>query len=136
MDSKKFSKVHLRLVWKVEFEDTELNLERENKISIIFVCRTYDLENDSGIKALFENKSKDDTESWHKVEVNELFENEVERSKYHNYPNRLRQLLRTPSNLYIWEQINYKEEYYQIKYYALVDKMEGFISKMSGSRFK
>lgn len=107
-------------------EIRNLNLERENKISIIFVCRTYDLENDSGIKALFENKSKDDTESWHKVEVNELFENEVEEilgSKYHNYPNRLRQLLRTPSNLYIWEQINYKEEYYQIKNtYALVDK--------------
>ena len=107
-------------------EIRNLNLERENKISIIFVCRTYDLENDSGIKALFENKSKDDTESWHKVEVNELFENEVEEilgSKYHNYPNRLRQLLRTPSNLYIWEQINYKEEYYQIKNtYSLVDK--------------
>lgn len=107
-------------------EIRNLNSERENKISIIFVCRTYDLENDNGIKALFENKSKDDTESWHKVEVNELFENEVEEilgSKYHNYPNRLRQLLRTPSNLYIWEQINYKEEYYQIKNtYALVDK--------------
>lgn len=107
-------------------EIRNLNLERENKISIIFVCRTYDLENDSGIKALFENKSKDDAESWHKVEVNELFENEVEEilgSKYHNYPNRLRQLLRTPSNLYIWEQINYKEEYYQIKNtYNLVDK--------------
>ncbi len=107
-------------------EIRNLNLERENKISVIFVCRTYDLENDSGIKALFENKSKDDTESWHKVEVNELFENEVEEilgSKYHNYPNRLRQLLRTLSNLYIWEQINYKEEYYQIKNtYDLVDK--------------
>ncbi|WP_173253695.1 hypothetical protein [Streptococcus sp. 5346] len=107
-------------------EIRNLNSERENKISIIFVCRTYDLENDNGIKALFENKSKDDTESWRKVEVNELFENEVEEilgSKYHNYPNRLRQLLRTPSNLYIWEQINYKEEYYQIKNtYALVDK--------------
>lgn len=103
-----------------------LNSERENKISIIFVCRTYDLENDNGIKALFENKSKDDTESWHKVEVNELLENEVEEilgSKYHSFPNKLKQLLRTPSNLYIWEQINNKEEYYQItSTYNLVDK--------------
>ena len=107
-------------------EIRNLNSERENKISIIFVCRTYDLENDNGIKALFENKSKDDTEYWHKVEVNELLENEVEEilgSKYNNYPNRLRQLLRTPSNLYIWEQINDNEEYYQIKStYNLVDK--------------
>ncbi|EHG13189.1 hypothetical protein HMPREF9682_01075 [Streptococcus intermedius F0395] len=107
-------------------EIRNLNSERENKISIIFVCRTYDLENDNGIKALFENKSKDDTESWHKVEVNELLENEVEEilgSKYHNYPNRLRQLLRTLSNLYVWEQINDNEEYYQIKStYNLVDK--------------
>ncbi len=107
-------------------EIRNLNSERENKISIIFVCRTYDLENDNGIKALFENKSKDDTESWHKVEVNELLENEVEEilgSKYHNYPNRLRQLLRTLSNLYVWDQINDNEEYYQIKStYNLVDK--------------
>lgn len=107
-------------------EIRNLNLERENKISIIFVCRTYDLENDNGIKALFENKSKDDTESWHKVEVNELLENEVEEilgSKYHSFPNKLKQLLRTPSNLYIWEQINNKEEYYQItSTYNLVDK--------------
>lgn len=107
-------------------EIRNLNSERENKISIIFVCRTYDLENDNGIKALFENESKDDTESWHKVEVNELLENEVEEilgSKYHNYPNKLKQLLRTPSNLYIWEQINNKEEYYQItSTYNLVDK--------------
>ena len=107
-------------------EIRNLNSERENKISIIFVCRTYDLENDNGIKALFENKSKDDTESWHKVEVNELLENEVEEilgRKNHNYPNRLRQLLRTLSNLYVWEQINDNEEYYQIKStYNLVDK--------------
>ena len=107
-------------------EIRNLNSERENKISIIFVCRTYDLENDNGIKALFENKLKDDTESWHKVEVNELLENEVEEilgSKYHSFPNKLKQLLRTPSNLYIWEQINNKEEYYQItSTYNLVDK--------------
>ena len=96
-------------------EIQNLNSERENKISIIFVCRTYDLENDDGIKALFENKSKDKTKSWHKVEVNELLENEIEEilgSKYHSFPNKLKQLLRTPSNLYIWEQINNKEEYY------------------------
>lgn len=35
-------------------EIQNINLERENKISIVLVCRTYDLENDSGIKSIFE----------------------------------------------------------------------------------
>lgn len=122
----KNSKSSLATCLELIREIRNLNSERENKISIIFVCRTYDLENDNGIKALFENKSKDDTETWHKVEVNELLENEVEEilgSKYHSFPNKLKQLLRTPSNLYIWEQINNKEEYYQItSTYNLVDK--------------
>lgn len=122
----KNSKSSLATCLELIREIQNLNSERENKISIIFVCRTYDLENDNGIKTLFENKSKDDTESWHKVEVNELLENEVEEilgSKYHSFPNKLKQLLRTPSNLYIWEQINNKEEYYQItSTYNLVDK--------------
>ena len=80
MDSKKFLKVHLRLCLELIREIRNLNSEREeNKISIIFVCRTYDLENDNGIKALFENKSKDDILNLGiKVEVNELLENEVE----------------------------------------------------------
>ena len=107
-------------------EIQNLNLERENKISIIFVCRTYDLENDDGIKSLFEKESRNNTETWQRVEVNELMENEVEEilgNKYHSYPKKLKQLLKTPSNLYIWEQINNKEEYYQItSTYNLVDK--------------
>lgn len=122
----KNSKSSLATCLELIREIQNLNSERENKISIIFVCRTYDLENDNGIKALFENKSKDETESWHKVEVNELLENEVEEilgSKYYSFPNKLKQLLRTPSNLYIWERINNKEEYYQItSTYNLVDK--------------
>lgn len=107
-------------------EIRNINLERENKISIIFVCRTYDLENDNGIKSLFEKESRNNTETWQRVEVNELMENEVEEilgNKYHSYPKKLKQLLKTPSNLYIWEQINNKEEYYQItSTYNLVDK--------------
>ena len=107
-------------------EIRDLNSDRENKISIIFVCRTYDLENDNGIKSLFDREMKNDTETWKRVEVSELMENEVEEilgSRYHSYPNKLRQLLRTPSNLYIWEQINNKEEYYQItSTYNLVNK--------------
>lgn len=120
------SKVSLATCLELIREIRNLNSERENKISIIFVCRTYDLENDNGIKSLFDRELKSNTETWKRVEVNELMENEVEEilgSKYHSYPNKLRQLLKTPSNLYIWEQINNKEEYYQItSTYNLVDK--------------
>lgn len=59
----KNSKSSLATCLELIREIQNLNSERENKISIIFVCRTYDLENDNGIKALFENKSKDETES-------------------------------------------------------------------------
>lgn len=34
----------------------QLNLERKNNISIVFVCRTYDYENDKSIKSLFNVK--------------------------------------------------------------------------------
>lgn len=103
-----------------------INLEREHNISIVFVCRSYDLENDNGIKSLFENKSEDKTKFWYQIEVNEFSEDEVENllgSRYKEYPNKLRQLLRTPSNLYIWEQISNESDYYQItSTYNLVDK--------------
>ncbi|WP_165937151.1 ATP-binding protein, partial [Streptococcus sp. KCJ4932] len=102
-------------------EVQNINLERENKISIVLVCRTYDLENDSGIKSIFEQKS----DYWYKIKVDEFSEGEVQKilgNKYQKYPNRLKQLLKTPSNLYIWEKFDNEAEYYQISStYNLVD---------------
>ena len=43
-----------------------INYEREHKISLVFVCRSYDLENDSGIKSLFE---EDNEYKWEKIVV-------------------------------------------------------------------
>ncbi|MBB6452774.1 hypothetical protein HNQ94_001220 [Salirhabdus euzebyi] len=90
-----------------------VNLEREKKISIIFSCRTYDYENDNNIKVLFnENKGKGDI--WKKVEVNELADETVKGivgSTYNNLTNKLKKLLRLPSNLYIWQQLNRPEIY-------------------------
>lgn len=102
-------------------EVQNINLERENKISIVLVCRTYDLENDSGIKSIFEQKS----DYWYKIKVDEFSEGEVQKilgNKYQKYPNRLKQLLKTPSNLYVWEKFDNEAEYYQISStYNLVD---------------
>lgn len=44
--------VCMELIRQVE----NLNYERKKKIIIMFVCRTYDLENDNNIKSLFEKK--------------------------------------------------------------------------------
>lgn len=107
-------------------EIQNINLERTKKISIVFVCRSYDLENDSGIKSLFEQKDDENIEFWQRIEVDELSEEEVQiilGDKYQKYPSRLKQLLKTPSNLYIWEQISNEIDYYQItSTYNLVDK--------------
>lgn len=114
-------------------EIQSVNLERKNKISIIFVCRSYDLANDSGIMSLFEQKNKDNNEFWQKIAVDEFSEEEVQRilgGKYQGYPRKLQQLLKTPSNLYIWEQISDVTEYYQItSTYNLVDKWWGDLSE-------
>ena len=51
-----------------------INYEREHKISLVFVCRSYDLENDSGIKSLFE---EDNEYKWEKIVVDLLNETEI-----------------------------------------------------------
>ncbi|MTB97931.1 hypothetical protein [Streptococcus uberis] len=103
-----------------------LNLERKHKISIILVCRSYDLEYDNGIKSLFEKDVDDNSITWNRIEVNEFSEKEVINllgNKYEQYPHKLKSLLLIPSNLYIWEQIENESNYYQItSTYALVNK--------------
>lgn len=89
-----------------------LNREREKEISIIFVCRTYDLENDNNIKALF-NKDKDKTVNWKTVEVNEFNDQIVQDivgPAYNSLTDKLKNLLKLPSNLYIWQQLNNPRE--------------------------
>lgn len=83
-----------------------INYDREHKISLVFVCRSYDLENDSGIKSLFEG---DDENKWKKVPVNLLNEMEIRQvvgSIYDNLSKNIRKLLSVASNLYIWEKLD------------------------------
>ncbi|PAV27790.1 hypothetical protein CIL05_20140 [Virgibacillus profundi] len=86
-----------------------INLERKKPISILFVCRTYDLDNDNNIKNLF---SRDEEHKWKKVEVGELKEEVVKAivgSNYYTLTHKLKKLLKLPSNLYIWQKL-YKQE--------------------------
>ncbi|MDT0192887.1 hypothetical protein [Exiguobacterium sp. BG5(2022)] len=88
----------------------KLNIERENKISIVFVCRTHDLENDNNIKSLFKKGDSDeDVIQWSKVQVNELDEELVKNTvgkRYEQLTSKLKNMLKIPSNLYIWQQLD------------------------------
>lgn len=92
-----------------------LNSERKYKISIIFVCRTYDLENDNNIKSLFKKAdNKDEVIKWNKVQVGDLDEDILKRivgNRYDQLTNKLKGILRIPSNLYIWQQLDTDREY-------------------------
>ncbi|WP_026828560.1 hypothetical protein [Exiguobacterium artemiae] len=87
-----------------------LNSERENKISIVMVCRTIDLESDNNIRNLF--KEETDSQSftkWKKIKINELEDSEVERiigDRYKILTPKLKKMLKISSNLLIWCQLD------------------------------
>ncbi|WP_411683090.1 hypothetical protein [Clostridium thailandense] len=92
-----------------------LNFERKYKISVVFVCRTYDLENDNNIKSLFKkDDKKEEVIQWNKVQVNELDEEiikDIVGKRYDQLTGKLKELLRIPSNLYIWQRLDPSKEY-------------------------
>jgi hypothetical protein len=93
----------------------KLNIERKSKISVVFVCRTYDLENDNNIKSLFKKvDSKEEDIQWNKVQVNELDEElakVIVGKRYEQLTSKLKEILRIPSNLYIWQQLDPSKVY-------------------------
>lgn len=101
--------VCLELIRQVEY----LNYERKKKIIIIFVCRTYDLENDNNIKSLFKKKESSE-KVWKIIKVGDFKEDVVKDIIGKNYEQlsfKLKRLLRIPSNLYIWQHLGKKEIY-------------------------
>ena len=93
----------MQLIKKVE----NLNRSRSYKIVMIFVCRSYDLKNDANIKSLFVEDEK--RKKWENVEVGKLDESTVRTvidQRYETLREKTKQLLRTPSNLYIWQHLD------------------------------
>jgi hypothetical protein len=94
---------------------TYLNLEREEKLSIILVCRTYDLENDNNIKSLLKDRDKKEKSlECLEIPVGELDEETVRSvvgDSYSNLSQKLKSVLKIPSNLYIWQQLDRKRAY-------------------------
>lgn len=89
-------------VCKQLIEEIErINTKRENKISIILVCRSYDLKYDNNIKSIINDKEK----KWNKIEVEKFSEEIVKKivgEQYKDNSKKLNDLLQIPSNLYIW----------------------------------
>jgi hypothetical protein len=111
-----------------------LNFERKYKISVVFVCRTYDLENDNNIKSLFKKiDKKEEAIQWNKVQVNELDEGIVKvivGKRYEQLTSKLKEVLRIPSNLYIWERLDPSKEYAECSTAShLVSKWWGQLSE-------
>ena len=91
---------------------TNLNKERKRNISIVFVTRTYDLENDRTIKQLFDHDDLNEI-TWEKVEIVELNEETVSSivgEQYQNLTPKVKEVLKVPNNLYIWQQLDSKKE--------------------------
>lgn len=98
-------------VCKQLIEEIErINLKRENKISIILVCRSYDLKYDNNIKSILNDKEN----KWNKIEV-EKFSEEVVKNivgeQYKKNSKKLNELLQIPSNLYIWCHLDKSKAY-------------------------
>ena len=98
-----------------------LNETRKRKITMVAVCRTFDLKMDAQIRRLLGEtaEEKPPTAAWKKIEVNMLSDSFVQQTVghelYYSMPKCLKELLRTPSNLYIWQHLEKGREYAYIK---------------------
>lgn len=86
-----------------------LNSYQNGRISILFVSRTFDLNTDPGLKALFVDSGSDEN-IWSKVQIGLLSEDEAKNivgSRYNQLPDKLKNILLTPSTLYIWTSLKH-----------------------------
>lgn len=85
-----------------------INKYSQGKISIIFASRTFDLDNDRGLKELFAFSNSHAALQWHKVNVSQFTKNDVVQvigQAYNHLSSRLQKLLLIPSSLYVWSKL-------------------------------
>lgn len=107
--------VCMELIRQVKF----FNEIRDKKITIVFVCRSYDLENDNNIKGLFRKQNNSGAEAsqddeWKVIKVDCFKEDTVKKvvgSEYNKMSAKLKNLLKIPSNLYIWQHLDKESSY-------------------------
>lgn len=112
LDALRWTQAHssdaLTICTQVINEIRQLNKERKHPISLVFVCRTYDLNNDSFISSLFVNE-----EEWKKITIGVLSDSALQKvlgKSFAGLSLRTRNLLRIPSNLYIWEKLEAEQK--------------------------
>ena len=70
LDALRWTQAHsgeaLSVCMEIIHEVANINLEREKKISVVMVCRTYDLENDRNINRLFMHEEGSVSLEWGK----------------------------------------------------------------------
>lgn len=89
------------------YQAKTLNKVDGGNISLLFISRTFDLENDAGLKALFDENEKDKF-VWSKIGINAFSKEDVTQilgDEYFSLSRKLQELLLTPSSLYIWTQL-------------------------------
>ena len=105
----------------------QFNSHEGGKIVCIFAVRTFDFETDPGLRNLLKPSLEKDEGwiQWQKITVGPLPEEEVQRITGTNYlklSKRLRTLLQTPSNLYIWTQIKSETRNSVTSLFGLMDE--------------
>ncbi|WP_303223835.1 serine protease [Intestinibacter bartlettii] len=85
----------------------EINEYRDNNISIIIACRTYDYENDNNIRVLFNENNT--SMKWKEIKVGNLDEEivkDIVGDNYNYLSKKMKNILSIPNNLYIWEHLD------------------------------
>ena len=86
-----------------------VNGYENGRVSVILVSRTFDLENDNGLKSLFTYSYSGKEIEWVDICVKELEPSEagaVVGANYAYMPRRMQQLLTVPAALYVWQSLS------------------------------
>ena len=106
------SKTALEVCKEMIREAHYINKNRDKKIVIVLVCRTFDFENDIGVKSLItSNVEKDEQLSWKSISIDELEEVEVKAvvgNEYDFFSKKMKEIIRNPNNLFIWTNLDEK----------------------------
>lgn len=106
------SRTALEVCKEMIYEVDNINKNRKEKIVLVFVCRTFDFNNDNGIKQLFsKSRGNNGDDLWREIPIGELNDENVKSivgKSYTHFSRKLKILLKTPSNLYIWSNLEEK----------------------------
>ena len=87
-----------------------INDNNAGHISIVFSVRTFDYENDVGIRGLFKEEKIEQQESvWSEINVKSLTDDEVKQfvgDAYAQLTDKVKDLLHIPSSLYVWLRLS------------------------------